>query len=326
MQPGWVNAPRRAYMAVGAIAGGLMALGSLWLGPQPRSLGYAPAPATVAAVPTSGVLRPAPLPLPTITARPEPPGERADWPTAVPDVALALHPDGQARTARVPILMYHYVADTPAGADVYRRDLTVSVAAFEAQLAYLRAEGYTSITLAELAQHLSEGRPLPENPIVLTFDDGYEDAFLYAFPLLRQYGFRGTFFVITEYLDQGLPGYLSWEQAALMLANGMEIGSHSVSHPDLRKLTQAELEQEIAGSRRSIQERLNVPVRFFCYPSGRYDKRVIAALRAAGYWGATTTAGGIVQTTEHLFELRRVRVHGSGNVSQLHETLAYYGR
>ncbi|MGQ9682803.1 MAG: polysaccharide deacetylase family protein [Anaerolineae bacterium] len=326
MRLGWMNAPRRAYMAVGAIVGGLMALGSLWLGPQPRSLGHASPPATIAAAPSSGVLRPAPLPLPTTTAQPDSSGERAGWPTAVPEVALALHLDGQARTARVPILMYHYVSDTPPGADIYRRDLTVSVAAFEAQLAYLRAEGYNSITLAELAQHLAEGRPLPEKPIVLTFDDGYEDAFLYAFPLLRQYGFRGTFFVITQYLDQGLPGYLSWEQAALMLANGMEIESHSVSHPDLRKLTQVELEQEIAGSRRSIEEHLNVPARFFCYPSGRYDKRVMAALRAAGYWGATTTAGGIVQTTGELFELKRVRVHGSGDVSHLHETLAYYGR
>jgi peptidoglycan/xylan/chitin deacetylase (PgdA/CDA1 family) len=239
---------------------------------------------------------------------------------------LPLAPDGQVRKARVPILMYHYVGGLPANPDIYRVDLTVTPDKFEAQLAYLQTAGYTGITLEDLVRHLAEGAPLPPKPIILTFDDGYIDNLLYAFPLLRQYGFPGTFFVITGFLDEGRPGYISWEQARLMQEGGMDIQSHSVSHEELRQKPAEYLVSEITGSQQAIEERLQKPARFFAYPFGRYDQQAIEVLRAAGYWAAVTTAAGVEHSSQALFELRRVRVHGAHPLDRFADTLEYYER
>ena len=222
--------------------------------------------------------------------------------------------------------MYHYVGGLPADADAYRVDLTVSPAKFEAQLAYLQAAGYTSITLEELVQHLAVGAPLPPKPVVLTFDDGYVDNFIYAFPLLRQYGFAGTFFVVTQFLNEGRANYMSWEQARLMQENGMDIQAHGVSHEDLRGQPLAFVEHEVTESRREIETHLHKPVQLFAYPYGHYDSRVIAALRSAGYLAAVTTEAGVDHSSKALLELRRVRVHGSHDLDRFVATLDYHLR
>lgn len=220
--------------------------------------------------------------------------------------------------------MYHYISDPPAGADAYRLDLSVRPKEFEAQLAYLRAEGYESITLEDLTRHLTRGTPLPPKPIILTFDDGYLDNFLYAFPLLRQYQFKGSFFVVASFLNEGAAGYMSWEQVRLLQESGMEIGSHGYTHVDLRLEWGNGLVQQTAGSREAIEAHLQKPVRFFCYPSGRYNQRTIDALRAAQYWGAVTTDPGAVHASNGLFTLKRVRVHGGKDIAWFADLLAYY--
>jgi len=220
--------------------------------------------------------------------------------------------------------MYHYISDPPAGADAVRRDLSTSPVQFEEQLYCLQQAGYTSITLEDLLAHLADGRPLPPKPIILTFDDGYADNFRYAFPLLLQYGFHGTFFVITRFLDEGRPGYITWEQAAQMQAKGMDIEAHSVSHPDLRGLSAESLRAEVAGASQAIAAHLQQPARFFCYPSGRYDAGTIAALKAAGYWGAVTTEAGVDHDSSRPFELSRVRIHGNTDLAGFKALLAHY--
>jgi len=220
--------------------------------------------------------------------------------------------------------MYHYISDPPADADAVRRDLSVSPVQFEEQLFYLQRAGYTSISLEDLLRHLAGGQPLPAKPIILTFDDGYADGYTYAFPLLRQYGFRGTFFVITGYLDEGRAGYLTWAQAAEMQAKGMDIEAHSVSHPDLRALGAESLHAEVWGASQAIAEHLHKPARFFCYPSGRYNANTIAALKAAGYWGAVTTQAGVSHDSARPFELSRVRIHGNTDLAGFEALLAHY--
>ncbi len=247
-------------------------------------------------------------------------------PQATPEPPLLPTPDGQARVAHVPILMYHYVGEDPPDADAIRLDLTVPPDRFEAQLAYLRQAGYTSITLEDLVLYLTTGRPLPEKPIIFTFDDGYLDNFLYAFPLLRQYGFGGTFFVVTQFLDEGRAGYMSWQQARLMQANGMEIESHGVSHEDLAGAPAEFVAEQLKASRARIEKELGKPVRFFAYPYGSYDRRTVEALQSAGYWAAVTTEGGAVHSSDGLFTLRRVRVHGSHGLDRFVATLDYYLR
>jgi len=220
--------------------------------------------------------------------------------------------DATRRRIRVPVLMYHYISTPPPGADKYRLDLSVTPRQFAAQLAWLRANGYTPVTLGDLYDALTSGAPLPPRPVILTFDDGYTDAYAHAFRLLRQSGMVGTFFVVTEWLDNGQAGYLTWDQAREMAAAGMAIESHSRSHPDLTNDCDYDCRvYQVLGSVETIAAEIGVRPRFFCYPGGRYDAGLFAVLEAAGIVAAVTTHGGTLHVSERLLELPRVRVRGT---------------
>lgn len=232
-----------------------------------------------------------------------------------PIVPAALHStppitSSAPASLNVPILMYHYISPLPADADKIRQDLTVTPETFAAQLAYLREAGYTSISLFDLFAALQGEIPLPEKPVVLTFDDGYADAYEYAFPLLRDYGFTGTFFVIANVIEGGVEGFLTWEQAREMAAAGMSMQSHSLDHVDLRERSAEFLRHQLEGSRALIEARVGQPVRFFCYPAGRYDEATVQAVEQAGYWGAVTTAWGNTHTLRGRYTWSRLRVRG----------------
>lgn len=215
----------------------------------------------------------------------------------------------------MPILMYHHIALPPPDADAVRRDLSLPPEAFEQQLQYLVEEGYTSLALSDLLHHLARGAPLPDKPIILTFDDGYRDAYAEALPLLQEYGMIGTVFLITGFIDEENAEYLSWTQVKEMHRAGMQFGSHSYSHPDLRGQSVEYLVWQILGSKEAIEERIQEPVRFFSYPSGRYDPLVVHILHSAHYWGAVITSQGMEQSSERPFELRRIRVRGDETIA-----------
>lgn len=265
-------------------------------------------------------------PTPTATATPSPTATATWTPTATSTpTPTATHtptplrptPDGVQRQVRVPILMYHHIEDPPPDANVFRRDLSVPPARFEAQLRFLAEQGYQSITLNDLALHLTVGKPLPPKPIILTFDDGYIDAYTYAFPLLKQYGFVGTFFLVTGYIDSHNPDFVSWAEVEEMHAAGMRFEPHSYDHPDLRNRGYQFLVFQTLGPKQAIEERTGEPCRFFAYPSGRYDQFVIDVLHSAGYWGAVLTEQGATHGTDDLFLLRRIRVSGGDRVDDL---------
>ncbi|MBC7251332.1 MAG: polysaccharide deacetylase family protein [Anaerolineae bacterium] len=219
-------------------------------------------------------------------------------------------PDGVVRQVNVPILMYHHIAVPPPDADIYRRDLSVTPENFAAQLQYLAEQGYQTITLYDLVYHLSLGWPLPPKPIIITFDDGYRDNYTNAFPLLRKYGFVGTFFILTEPIDQKQGEYLTWDQVRRMKAAGMDIEVHGRTHRDLRGRDTGFLIWEIVGPQEIIEARTGHQPRFFCYPSGQYDELVVAMLKSAYFWGAVTIEQGTLHTSENLFELQRIRIKG----------------
>lgn len=223
--------------------------------------------------------------------------------------------------ARVPILMYHYVSEIPPGADRLRRDLTVTPEAFRAQLQYLADAGYHPITLTDLYLYLTQGYPLPEKPVVLTFDDGYRDAYEVVFPLLLEYGFPGTFFVLATPMHQESVDYITWAQAKEMSDAGMAIEGHGRDHVDLRGRSNDYLVYQILGIQEAIHYHTGRLPRFFAYPSGQYDANVIAVLKSAGYWGAVTTDWGKEHTLEDMFEMERVRVRGSDTLGSFIEKL-----
>lgn len=276
------------------------------------------ATATHTATPTF-TLTPTDIPTPTST----------NTPTYTPSPTRPLTPmftrSPAQRVIQVPILMYHYISVPPPDADKYRLDLSVTPANFDAQMNYLAKKGYSPVRLADLAEFLRNGKPLPLNPIVITFDDGYEDNYQNAFPILQKYKFPATFFVITQAIDDGKTGYMTWDQLEEMAIERMEIGSHSITHPDLKDKPRAFQAGEITGSKLAIESRIGTPVKSFSYPAGKYDTVTIDVLRSAGYLAAVTTEPqGAKQSVDKPFELQRIRVRGSFSVSDFAYWLDYF--
>lgn len=220
-------------------------------------------------------------------------------------------PDGTLRRLRVPILMYHYISELPPNADQFRVGLTVHPQQFREHLDYLRSNGYNTISLYEVHLAMTQGYRLPPNPIVLTFDDGYIDHLHTAMPLLREYGFKGTFFIITGFADALREGYLNWEQVKNLADNGMEIAAHSKTHPDLRGRNHDFLVYEILGSHESIKANVGIPLIPFAYPMGRYDAEALEVLQQTELILAVTTEHGATHTTDGRYEMRRLRIQNT---------------
>src|SRR5215467_8369028 len=224
------------------------------------------------------------------------------------------------KVVQVPILMYHHISDTHP-TNLLDLSLTVTPAHFSQQLDYLKARNYHTITFNQLFAALYYNGPLPQHPIILTFDDGYEDAYRFAFPILQAHGFNGTFYIITGVV--GWKGYLNWIQVRGMLANGMQIGSHTIHHVDIGSTllySPNVAQEELQQSQARLQRELGEVIQQFCYPSGEpfrhgslaLQQRVVALLAADGYVGATTDPGqtGIIQSSDAPFVLLRIRVDG----------------
>jgi peptidoglycan/xylan/chitin deacetylase (PgdA/CDA1 family) len=221
------------------------------------------------------------------------------------------------REIRVPILMYHHVGEMPPDADALRKSLTVSQEQFEEQMKFIAEQGYTPIKLAVLMDFLQNGAPLPEKPIVLTFDDGYDDNYVNVFPTLKDYGFVGTFFIIGAPTDYGSPGYLRWEQLLEMYENGMEIGAHSLTHRyNLGTTRPGTQDGEIKPAHKLMVDHLPNWTPLFSYPSGSYNQYSLDLLQELGYIGAVTTKQGTLQSSKTPFELRRIRIRGEWNMPQ----------
>jgi peptidoglycan/xylan/chitin deacetylase (PgdA/CDA1 family) len=205
-----------------------------------------------------------------------------------------------APLSRVPILEYHVIADPPAGAP--NPGLYVSPASFRAQIGWLALHGYHPVTLDALYRYWRSAGwlGLPRRPIVLTFDDGYPQDVSIALPTLRT---RRWPAVLNLQIGNLVPAHVK-----RLIAAGWEIDAHTFSHPDLTRVGAAQLRHEVAGSRRWIQSVFGVPANFFCYPFGRYDARVVAAVRRAGYLGAETEAPGDASPSNGVYHLHRIEV------------------
>ncbi len=211
-----------------------------------------------------------------------------------------------AAPAAVPILMYHQIAAPPRG----RRNTSLYVppALFAEHVRALAKAGYTAVTLRQAWDHWHTGRQLPARPVVLSFDDGYRSQYTDALPVLKRRRWPGVLNLTTGTL-RGYPR-LHRVHVRRMIAAGWQLDAHTVSHPDLTKVDDATLAEEVAGSRAAIRERFGVTAEFFCYPYGRFDARVVEAVRQAGFLGATTTRPGLASADDDAFALDRVKAGG----------------
>ena len=186
----------------------------------------------------------------------------------------------QARLARVPIFMYH---DILPKKEVF---FDVTPQELEAHFQRLKKEGVTPISPDWLLTHLKTGVPLPEKPVLLTFDDGYGGHYKYVYPLLKKYNYPAVFSVYVKKMDSKTGrSSLTWEQLKEMATNPLvTIASHSVTHPkDLRELSDDQVFREVMDSKRILQQRLGIPINYFTYPEGKLDARIKQWVIAAGY-------------------------------------------
>ena len=240
-------------------------------------------------------------------------------PVAQPEVARTYVPatliDG-SRTIRVPSLMYHYVSWLPASDPnmTLRKDLTVSPTDFEAMLNYLRDNGYHTITTKDLWWSLDQTAALPSKPVMLTFDDGYADAYSVVMPLLKAYGMTGTFFVTVNLVDR--PGYMSRAEVTALADAGMDVESHAMDHVSMMKPLNEQIYQ-MCRARDFLSLWTGTDVRHFAYPSGDYNDLSGTALQRCGYLSAYKKSGGSVQTSNAMYLLQRARVHGQSGLSAL---------
>lgn len=218
--------------------------------------------------------------------------------------------------------MYHVINAPPAGAPY--PGLYVSREELADQMQALKQAGYTAVTLQELWDAWHANGPLPKRAVVVSFDDGYHSHLTNALPVLRKLGWPGVLSLELKNIrsDYGLTA----PQVRELIAAGWEIDSHTLTHPDLTTVDAATLEREVAGSRRELRRRFGVPVNFFCYPAGRYDDAVVAAVASAGYLAATTTNPGLAQPADaDRFQLDRVRVNNGVSGATLVAQLAALG-
>ncbi len=221
--------------------------------------------------------------------------------------ALLLGAGGYLYTQYVPpILMYHRVDGTSA-----RTALSVSPESFARQMAFLHDRGVRVVPLDAIVDWIVNDRPPVRGAVAITFDDGFENVYTNAYPVLRRYGMPATVFIVTDWVGQ--PGYLTWDQIRELAANGVAIGSHTISHPWLPAVNDERLRAEVVESQRLLQERVPGAARHFSYPFGAYDGVVKHTVRAAGYVSACATNPGRHRSWRDRYALKRLRISRSSD-------------
>jgi peptidoglycan/xylan/chitin deacetylase (PgdA/CDA1 family) len=224
-----------------------------------------------------------------------------------------------------PLLYYHRVApyadpDTGPVPEVFDRQMNI-----------LKALGFRGVTLREA---LMASADQSAGMIGITFDDGYRDNYEWAAPILEKYGFRGTIFCVTGVMGQKTAwaedprwvGHLLMtpEEARELSGRGFEIAAHSRTHPDLTTLSEEELQDEVAGSRRELEDLLGEPVETFCYPYGFYNPQTMEAVRKAGYLAARSTRRMRPGKQEDRFDLPARSISGEMSLPRFAATVMGY--
>lgn len=200
----------------------------------------------------------------------------------------------------VMVINYHKVENK-------HHSLSVELNDFEKHMAWLHEYGYHSITPEQLYAFLTEGAELPDNPVLITFDDGYVDNYANAYPIMRKYGFVGTIFVVTTFLDK-YPGYLKWAQAKELLDAGWNIESHTATHISMTESSDEKIKSELEKARGDIREKLGKEADFVAYPTGTYNLHIAQMVKDAGYKAAFTIKYDNVSRNSNVYALERVPI------------------
>ena len=215
----------------------------------------------------------------------------------------------------IPVIQYHKI-DRPA-ADSLVRGCFTPPRRFARQMAWLKRKGFVFYTASELIDHFRQRGEFPENGIALTFDDGWQDNYTNAFPVLKQLGIRATIFIIPSVIGEtsakalaageGPRAHLSREEILEMSRQGIEFGSHSMNHRLLPQLSPEEVKLEVEEAKKQIEELIQKPCRTFAYPAGYFSDGAKRIISEAGHTAAFTTVYGPADRID-LYALNRTEI------------------
>lgn len=223
------------------------------------------------------------------------------------------------------VLMYHMVREHIDGAKFNK--LRVQPIEFEKQVAWMKAEGFHFVTMQELQDNWGKH---PEKTVAITFDDGYLDNLENAYPILEKYQAKATIYVVVDRHDRDWSTYkkahhnsgelareskLNDEQVHFLAQSGIvEIGSHTLTHANLDKLSDAECLVELRDSKAQLEQLTQKSVMSFAYPFGIYSQRDVAIAKQVGYSNAVTTKEGIDSDSPDFMQLQRIKISGKDSM------------
>ena len=211
--------------------------------------------------------------------------------------------------------MYHHVRVYSNNRDKLGIRLSVTPTLFASQLDALQQAGFHTVTFSDL----QKGTLMPAKPLILTFDDGYDNAATAVLPELQKRGMVGVFYIISGKV--GMPGYMTFDQLKLLRDAGMELGAHTITHPDLSRLTPLKQQKEIGDSIDYLRTKLNISVWSFAYPVGKYNAASVAIVRKSGMTYAVTTHHGLAHVQRSPLLLKRIRVGSNETGNHLLESI-----
>jgi peptidoglycan/xylan/chitin deacetylase (PgdA/CDA1 family) len=213
------------------------------------------------------------------------------------------------KTLDFPILMYHYIRTPPSPyRDLVGYNLSISPHDFQVQMDWLAAHGYHPVDFNDVRAYFAGLRPLPNQPVVITLDDGYRDLYTTAYPILASHGFKAVAYIVSGFV--GWKQYVTPDQIVEMDRHGIEIACHTVNHANLARASWSELMYELVNSKRWLEKLVGHPVVDFAYPSGRFNQTAIAALQRTGFDTAVTEQYSTVHSRADRYTWTRDRVPG----------------
>ncbi|MGE5606091.1 MAG: polysaccharide deacetylase family protein [Bacteroidota bacterium] len=237
--------------------------------------------------------------------------------------AQELEMEAQMEPVPIPALTYHRIISKASSIYDYTPEQ------LEGHLQYLKEHGYTPITALEMVEMLANPGQLPEKPVVLTFDDGHKSHYTTVFPLLKKFGYRATFFVYTDVIAEKSEKQLTWDELRTMSREGMDIQSHTKSHPRLTQAKKNEsqavylkrLQSEIQGSKGILEEKLEQEVDILAYPYGWFNQTIETMAVEAGYRGIFTVNWGVNSLTENPLRIKRRVMENTMGPEELNQIL-----